>query len=523
MFRKEKRFALLISLLALILLVVGGTLPTSGAELDKTIAEEVSDVTGSGLGIGTICGVTYDSQTGELVIIGIDSANTTTMDYDYLLDNLIVAIRSRLDPAPGVSLEPIAGETEFQQMMYFPAVMANTQFGDVLAEADIILKVMSLGRDNDTDTPITLTVPGYKSIVQRLAEAGWNPSDPSVSWRMFIELHAMMVLTSNDSAGFLPAQAVTVDWAFENGSDPIVETAVQGFIDHLNQNYAAYAAEFATMGNTALEEVAELGKVMAVASWLNDQQISVPLHGEDLYVPQTVSSPNLVPIIEVPVASMSVEDLIQAEEFTATAPFYLMAEPPLAPDDANGSVIVLVGGVDFSPPPTYGDDDGTWNTVANDGLSSRAGQEWTFNSVAFHGDLGRPEEPDGTTVTYTAVAVPLSAALQANMLPIILVPGEEPPPPALANWQVNNSVGGSLSATLTGFGTHSFPSGTSTWTGIQPGTYNYSLTAVGGPCNGATLTGSHTFVSGGTIIQDVTCGTTSLPNDRGILAISTEP
>jgi hypothetical protein len=523
MFRKEIKFALLMSLLALLLFVIGATGSTGKAEISGIVPEAVDDVTGSGLGIGTISGVTYDPTTGELVVIGIDSSNTTSMDYDYLLDNLIVAIRSRLDPAPGVSLEPIVGETEFQQMIYFPDAMANTRFGDVLAEADIILKVMSLGRDNETDTPIVLTVPGYKSIVQRLAEAGWNPTDPNVSWRMFIELQATMVLTPDDSAGFKPSQVVTVDWAFENGSDAVVQTAVQGFIDHLNQNYDAYAAEFAANGNTALEEVAELGKIMAIAGWLQNQQIPIPLHGSNLYVPQTVSSPDLVPIIEVPVTTTSVAMLLAAENVTATAPFYLMAEPASA-DTSDGTVIMLVGGVDFSQLPTLGTDDGTWDTVATDGLTNRAGQDWAFDSIAFHDDLARPEEPDGdTTITYTAVAIPLAAALQANMLPFIAVPGPEPTPPPLANWQINNTVGGSLSAVLTGFGTHSFPSGTSTWTNITPGTYNYSLTAVGGACNGGVITGTHTFTSGGTIIQDISCGTGTSPNSNAVLTIITKP
>lgn len=525
MFKKGKKFALFIGLFSLLIFVIGIAGATNRANLGSFTAEDVSDVAGSGLGIGRISGVTYDAQTGELFVVGVESTNVVSMDYDYLLDNLIVAIRSRLYPAPGVSLEPIPGETEFQQMIYFPDAMANTHFGDVLAEADIILKVMSLGRDNETDTPITLTVPGYKSIIERLADAGWNPSDPSVSWRMFIELQATMVLTPNDSAGFDPTKVVTVDWAFENGSDGVVETAVQGFIDHLNQNYDAYAAEFAAMGNTSLEEVAELGKLMAIASWMQTQQIPIPLHGEPLYVPWLVSSPDLVPIIEVPVASMSVKDLSLPDNMTATTPFYL-SQSSTSPDDANGTVVVLVGGVDFSQLPLWGIDDGTFNTVATDGLESRSGLDTTylFDSIAFPNDLGRPAEPGGgTTVTYTAVVLPLSSALQAAMLPLVAVPGVEPTPPPLAKWQINNSVGGSLSATLTGFGSHTFPSGTSTWSGIQPGTYNYTLTAVGGPCNGGTITGTHTFTSGGTIVQDITCGSNSIPTNGNVLTAVLKP
>jgi hypothetical protein len=525
MFTKQIRFAVLISLLSLLLFVANAGSTTSGFTVGSPNSETINAVSGSGLSIGHISGVTYDSTTGELIVIGVESTQLTAMDYDYLLDNLIVAIRSRLNPAPGVSLEPIAGNTEFQEMIYFPDAMANTHFGDVLARADIILKVMSLGRDNETGNPISLTVPGYKSVVQRLAEANWNPTETNISWRMFIELQATMVLTPNSSAGFNPSKVVTVDWAFENGSDAVVQTAVQGFIDHLNQNYDAYAAEFAAMGNTSLEEVAELGKLMAVAGWLQVQEIPIPLSGAPLYTPQAVSSPHMVPIIEVPVTLTSVEELSAVQDRVAPGPFYLIAEPVFtAPDEVTGSTILLVGGVDFSLLPTNHPDNGEWEALAGQGLTTRTGQSWTFDGQAFPGVPGRPAEIEGgATVTYTAVAIPLDAALQANFLPFVSVPGAEPPSPSPASWRINNTVGGSLSASLTGFGTHNFPSGTSTWTGITPGTYSYSLTAVGGPCNGGTLNGTHTFVSGVTIIQDVTCGTTSLPDDNSILAIPMEP
>lgn len=96
------------------------------------------------------------------------------------------------------------------------------------------------------------------------------------------------------------------------------------------------------------------------------------------------------------------------------------------------------------------------------------------------------------------------------MLPFVVKPVATPTPIPPANWQISNETGGNLLAELIGYGSHVFPVGTSTWSGITPGTYSYRITSQGGPCQGQSLTGSITFSPGVTVSDRFTCTTNAV-------------
>lgn len=521
MIKKKMYHRLLIGAVIMLILSWGKNTPTNSSAQSSFESGVSPSAT---CALNNIIGATYVEPTGEIVIIGTENPGETAIDQTYLRDNIIAAIRAeKFHHQPGVSLEVLDPSDpnfpELQRMDYFPTMIRDTHYGNMLAEADITLKVLSLGYDNETDAPLTINVGGYQSIVKRLE----NKSFPLTTWRIFISLKPQVRLTADghNDIGFDPEHVIEVEWDYLTGSpeDPTVTAAVQGFIDHLNQNYDAYAAEFSKMGNPSLQETVELGKLMAIVRWLQDKQISIPISGGTVYELTFDSSPNLVPTIEVPIfGTLASEFEVQTTDTSipGIGPFQLDIKPELFDtDDISPATIVLRGGVDFGGQNSYQDDDGTFEQIVTDVMAARVGNEttWSINcGSSIKADADNNLEPLNVSINnaaYTAIALPISGSLANVSIPVIMknyTPPLCPSAGTLANWIADNQTGGLLHAELISDGSHNFPTGKTCWSGIQPGTYNYKITALGGPCQGAILTGVITFTSGGTKSTEYTCG-----------------
>ncbi|HAY21732.1 MAG TPA: hypothetical protein DCY27_06115 [Desulfobacterales bacterium] len=111
--------------------------------LIKKTGKSNTDVIGLG-GITNLIGMVYDEKGQDLVLVGQVNEGAHKVN----LDDFVVALRARcLDQVwPSVSIDktPETPKTG-KQRVRFEGKLANTQFGNALLEADVILKKLGLG------------------------------------------------------------------------------------------------------------------------------------------------------------------------------------------------------------------------------------------------------------------------------------------------------------------------------------------------------------------------------------------
>jgi len=220
--------------------------------------------------MSNIVGAMVDQQQGELVVFGVADPTLPAMSPSYVRESLILALRAYRDRSvfelPGVTFE---GTEDPIAVRYFGGV-ENTHFGQVVYQSDRLLKLYSMGQDNLTGEPITCTVPGYQSIPDRLAAQSLS------SGRMVMTRYFFTPTLSVETCGQEPAIAFTTtqhltDWAFMSSETcESSRIAAQGFTDHLNANYWAFAADRYAQGDPTLYEMAQLSKITAIAQWLDE-------------------------------------------------------------------------------------------------------------------------------------------------------------------------------------------------------------------------------------------------------------
>jgi hypothetical protein len=232
------------------------------------------------LSISNITGATYDPERGEIVIFGIADPNLPLLDYAYLQENLVIALRAYYNPAgpdvPGVSIE---GTLDPLDVIYFGGV-ANTHFGQIAFESDRLLKVYTMGKDNLTGLPVTSTVPGYMSYPDRM-NLQTETSTVSTLIRYFVTpTLTIEPVVSPPTIIFSQTQKM-IDWAYMSANTSAATTnAAQGFVDNFNQHYLEYAAErWTNYGDTTFYEMIQLSKITAIARWASEQGLELGLPG----------------------------------------------------------------------------------------------------------------------------------------------------------------------------------------------------------------------------------------------------
>jgi len=250
--------------------LVGQSFPSqleTGTSLDAW--ESIAAVIGE---LDTLDGAYWDANTSELILIGQPCADDCS---GLRLDDLLVAFQSvYADDPPGVSIDP--GESTDQMAVRYIGPTSDTHFGQVMFEADRLMKTMGMGQDNVTGEPVVVTsVPGHKNLLELGLEL--DPptrSDTSESHHRFwiVVDHADLVI---GTTGF-----VFQDFSFrinteylDNNWQPLpppapVDPAAQAFADQLTQNYTAYATEF-----SAFDELDDVARMVSLAQWARDSQL----------------------------------------------------------------------------------------------------------------------------------------------------------------------------------------------------------------------------------------------------------
>jgi len=233
----------------------------------------------SAVSISNIIGATYDDERGEILIFGIADPRQPGMDWDYLRENLLVALRAyyNLQPdVPGVSIE---GVEDPLQVLYFGGI-TNIHFGQVAFETDRLLKIYTMGVDNLTGLTVTSGVTGYLSYPDRMRGQAETVTAPIMIRYFFTPTLWAEPITTPPTLLFSQTQAL-IDWAYLSvATSTATANAAQGFVDNFNQYYFDYAHErWLTQGDTTLYEMAQLAKLTAIAQWAADHQWDLHLPG----------------------------------------------------------------------------------------------------------------------------------------------------------------------------------------------------------------------------------------------------
>lgn len=324
-----------------------------------------------------ISGAYYDETLDRIVFVG--KKNTTLPEFDK--DDLAVAIKSivfdRILPGFSFEIDPADPSGPNLKAQYYGPV-ENTRFGKVMAEADYMLKKYTNGYD-ENQQPITSSVPGYKSAMNRYIEhPEANPQDyPSSTWERFWLSPLVMTLKKDDTANaFVFEQAkmqVRTEVVGEQG-DPTQHEAAVAFANHFTQNYDFFAQEA-----PIYQDLKQLGKIVSVVKWMKDTQIVTDFNWAREYEPKRVTTPKSMPKITTPVVP------------------------------APWGTYQIIGGADYYTPNTYSNDTGSATALKAASQAVATTKEdihWTFTkdgqqyeSVAVAADAFRSLGSYSTTVT----------------------------------------------------------------------------------------------------------------------------
>src|SRR3989344_383096 len=294
-----------------------------------------------------IIGAYYDSTLDRIVFVG--KTNTTLPNFDK--DDLAVAIKAvifnKTIPALSIENDPANPNGNYQKVLYYGGI-EDTRFGKVLFDADWALKKYVIGYD-ENQQPVTSSVTGYKSQLDRYLEIGPDPNQANNSGSRFWITPDLVSLKKDDNASsFVFDQIkmkVNVEFANPN-NDPAFNQSMTDFVQHHTDHFDEFAQE-----TPAYADTKQLGKIVAVIKWLNDKNIPSDFNWARDYASKFVSTPR--------------------QTVRLTSPQKIL----------NGKWYQISGGVEYTTKNTYTADNGTSSAIKTASEAVNAPKEdihWTF-------------------------------------------------------------------------------------------------------------------------------------------------
>jgi hypothetical protein len=235
-------------------------------ENQSNLAEQFTTLT-------ELTGAAFDDASGQLILIGNQVPGQPTLNFEDFLVALQVVYNGE---APAVSIDPLPGDNLNMQVVFFGGI-EGTHFGQVLFESDRLLKLLTMGCDNTTRTPVTSQVPGFQTELQ-LAQPDTLRNTQPVWHRLWFEPVTQpgseVRLSANLRAVLFDGAQMTVKTEYiqdknnpnPSGSDP----AAEAFVAHFNQHQAEFTAEW-----QVLRELANIQRFLIVAHWLRTAGIPI--------------------------------------------------------------------------------------------------------------------------------------------------------------------------------------------------------------------------------------------------------
>lgn len=269
-----------------------------------------------------IRGATFDPTRGEVIFVGEEYGSGVPVEEKIDMDDLVVAMQSvfAMQQDPGITFYTQDRSSAFQtglwDVTYFGATK-DRKFGQILFDADYLLKQLSLGIDpsgNRLDiTYSQLSGLNYKSFAERLFKDNLRVRDNDDNALAVEFWFAPKTVTlaetddsSNDRAFVFREVSMEVfprildesgNEAVQGTYDSRILTHAQAFADNITNNYSAYAE---IPGFTVLKKLERLGKITGLVRWLRDNGIPVDMSFMRDYKPQQVpATPATVGILQV--------------------------------------------------------------------------------------------------------------------------------------------------------------------------------------------------------------------------------
>ena len=265
-------------------------------------------------GVDDIKGAAYDPRKGEIVFTG---EGEIPLQEQIDMDDLVVAVRSiyGMREDPGLTFYTgLESSNGIMGVRYFGATR-DTGFGQILFEADYLLKQLTLGID-PSGQPLTELHPemvslGFESYADKLIDSQISLGDVSVEFWFAPKTVAIESYSEGESVN-QPKSFVFTEMSMQvfvriiNNSDgseaspgtynPAILYRANAFADNLTEHYSDYAA---LEGFEVLQKLQRLGKITGLVRWLKVNDIPVDLSFMDDYVPEPVRTPMQVDMLQV--------------------------------------------------------------------------------------------------------------------------------------------------------------------------------------------------------------------------------
>jgi len=296
-------------------------------------------------GFNDIVGATYDPDANELIVFGQITGTLPMMDYSYLRENLVVAMRAvhAAPEYPGVTIGTTPSPDPNYQLVEYFGNITDTHYGYVFFEADRLLKSYSLGKDNLNPTePFTSGVPGYVSFFDRYLALEDTTSDP-ISQRFWFSPTLNLETVPGDPYGVVFSNTqVNLLWTYLSGSGTSAKAtqAADDFMNHFNAHYHDFAAEQAAHGNQTFNELVQLFKLFGIAHWTITDTVQINVAGVsgpwlDNYPITSFTTP-----VTTPTASRTGQFSTGGITYTITISGGVSTEPPAYnPNSVAGTAV----------------------------------------------------------------------------------------------------------------------------------------------------------------------------------------
>ena len=213
-------------------------------------------------------GAAFDQNSGQIILFGKENHYFPKVN----MDDLAVAVKSiygiGIDRPqdPGISIDPIEKDAKEPKMkVRYDGATENTSFGLTMFEADILLKCLALGRDNITQKPLEINIPGFVSVFDRMK----NNIIDKFQARLWFVPEQITLVEGKDHKGFVftevKMQVLTEAQQFKYKNDVL---QCIDFAKHFTDHYDEYAKQF-----PIFEKLKDLGKITAIIKWIKDNNI----------------------------------------------------------------------------------------------------------------------------------------------------------------------------------------------------------------------------------------------------------
>jgi len=268
-----------------------------GISLDKTATVL--------LNINEITGGAYDTNTGQIILYGKEDKSSMALP-KISIDDLSVASNAiKNNVVPVVSIEdPIVyyRGRDCLTVRYGPFVMneitrkkevydvsSKTHFGWVMFEADRIMKCLSIGLDNITESPVSSNVEGYYNSLDLIAQQQYY--EGYVKNRFWFSPKDIVIEPSEDGKSMkikkVEMQVLTETMYSSNGQVETTKDA-EFFASWFTENYDAIADEQITFDKDnnphyIFKELKQLAAIVGIVRWFKENNIPIDIDYEPEY------------------------------------------------------------------------------------------------------------------------------------------------------------------------------------------------------------------------------------------------